>query len=423
MDPVERPADEDVRTTLERIVRRQRARLIGLLVRELGTSRVDVAEDVAQEALLAAVASWPYAGLPDHPEAWLARVARNKAVDRLRRRGREVELPDADALDAEQCAGADALFAARVPDESLRLAYLCCHAELEVVDRLALMLRLVSGFTAGEIARLLLLPEAGVAQRLVRARRRLQALGTEIASPPDSRQLRERLDLVLRAIYLAFSLGHAPRTGAEAIRRDVMEEAIRLARLLADDPATARPQARALAALLCLQGARIDARVDEAGLPVLLRDQDRSRWRPELVAAGVDYLRAARTAGRPSRYHIEAAIAATHTLAPSFEACDWNAIVTCYEALGRLVDSPVVTVNGAVARAHAGDPAGALETLDRLRADSRLADYAPYHLARAEVQRLAGLGGASAEAYREALAAGTTAAVARHIETRLASCL
>jgi RNA polymerase sigma-70 factor (ECF subfamily) len=413
------PAGADVRTELERIVRRQRARLIGLLVRELGTARIDVAEDVAQEALLAAVASWPYSGLPEHPEAWLARVARNKAVDRLRRRGREVDLPDADALSVGEPADGDPLFAARVPDASLRLAYLCCHGELEVVDRLALMLRLVCGFTAGEIARLLLLPEAGVAQRLVRARRRLRALGAAIASPPDARQLRERLD----PVYLAFSLGHAPRTGAEAIRRDVMEEAIRLARLLADDPVTARPQARALAALLCLQGARIDARVDEAGLPVLLRDQDRGSWREDLVSAGVGYLRAARSARTPSRYHIEAAIAAAHTLAPSFEACDWNAIVTCYEALGRLVDSPVVAVNGAVARAHAGDPAGALAILDRLRADSRLEDYAPYHLAPAEVQRLAGPGGASAEAYRAALAAGTTAAVAKHIETRLASCL
>ena len=410
------------RRALDQMARRQRGRLIGMLVRDLGHDRVELAEDVAQEAILAALSAWPYSGLPDHPEAWLARVARNKAIDRLRRGGREAPLPDPDLETAEAAEG-DEVFRARVPDPSLRLAWLCCHAELDTLDRLALVLRIVSGFTAGEIAQLLLITESGVAQRLVRARKRLQSLGTAVTEAPGPSEIALRTPLVLRAVYLMFSLGNAPRSGDHLIGRDLMDEAIRLARALAQHPDYGTAEADALAALLCLQGARADARVDDAGRPVLLRDQDRSRWDRTLIEAGVAHLQRARSAHPPSRYHVEAAIAASHTLAPSWEACDWNGIVTCYEALARLIDSPVVRVNGAVARAWAGDPDRALGELDRLARDPRMADYAPFHLARAEVRRLLGAIEASSVDYRRALEAGTSAPVAAFIEQRLATCL
>lgn len=414
------PPQGGVRRQLELVVRRERARLIAALVRELGGHRVDLAEDVAQDAMVAALATWPYRDMPDNPGAWLSRAARNKAVDRLRRGGRDAALSD-DVLPATD-ADTDH-YAARVEDDTLRLLFLCCHPSLSQADQLALMLRTTAGFTAGEIGELLLVPTGAMSQRLVRALRTLRDEGDAIATAPSDAELRTRRGVVLRAIYLGFSLGHAPRTGETTIRRDLMEEGIRLARALAAHETLGDHDAAALAALLCLQGARLDARVDANGAPVLLRDQDRSRWDRERMQEGVLWLQRAREAARPSRYHVEAGIAALHTLAKSWDACDWNAIVRSYEALARMVDSPVVRINAAVARAQAGDAEAAHAELERLANDRRLQDYAPFHLARAEIARRLERHDESAASYRAALAAGTSAPVADLIESRLASCL
>ncbi len=241
--------DDAFRAELDRLVRRERGRLLADLVHRLGPHQVDLAEDVAQEALVAAMAVWPYQGLPDKPGAWLARVARNKAYDRLRRQVREAVLTDEPA----SATGDDAsrLFEAAIGDPELRLVFLCCHSSLTEQDRLALTLKLVSGFTARDIGQLLLASDAAIGQRLARVKRKLKALGPSIRDAPSRFGIARRVPTALKVVYLMFSLGHAPRRGSKLVQQDVAMEALRLSRVLADDTLTGCPRAQALAALLC----------------------------------------------------------------------------------------------------------------------------------------------------------------------------
>lgn len=310
----------DIIRELDLTVRRERGRLVADLVRRLGGHNLALAEDVAQEALLKALSTWPYRGMPDHPRAWLATVARNLAIDRLRRESRELELgdepvpasgPDMTALDAA------------VADPELRLVFLCCHPVLSELERLTLTLKLVSGFTARDIARVFLAEEATIGQRIARAKRKLREVGDDLASPPSRSGIASRLASALKVVYLMFSLGYAPRSGERLVLRDVAMEAVRLARELADDALTGTPEAKALAALLCLQASRLDAREDSDGRLVLFADQDRTRWDAALLRDGFIYLSTARTGDALSRYHLEAGIAATYAAAGAGGHCDW----------------------------------------------------------------------------------------------------
>lgn len=410
-----------VHRQLDLIVRSERGRLIAGLVRHLGGSRLDLAEDVAQEAVLKAIAVWPYQGVPENPRAWLTRVARNKAIDRLRREKREVALPPVEASEARS-ETETALFSP-VADEELQLICLCCHPDLKEMDRLALTVKIVSGFTAREVAEVFLLSESALAQRLVRSKRKLRMLNPRVNEPLSAFEVKARLPTVLKVVYLMFALAYAPRSGADLVLADLALEAVRLARELARTRPTAMPEADALAALLCLQASRFSARLDNDGEVVLLRDQDRTLWNPELVESGMRHLARSTAAGTVSRYHLEAGIAAAHATAPSWEETDWPAIGRYYKMLEERVDSPVVSINASVAQALSGDGVGALRRLDRLRDNPNLKSYGPYHIARAEVlsqlQRL----DEAAAAFDRAIACGVSTPVERLLERRLATCL
>ena len=265
---------EDFRHQIDQLARRERGRLIASLVARLGSQQLELAEDVAQEAMLSALSIWPFQGMPDNPAAWLTRVAGNKAIDRLRRSGRELQLDPGWELDPYNDALArtgdesERLFAIRVPDPELRLMILACNPSLQDIDQLALTLRVVSGFTARDLSEIFLTSEAAIAQRLSRARRGLREDRQSLTGTPNVFEIRSRMGSVLKTVYLMFSLGYAPRSGAALIRRDTALEALRLAEELATGEATASGESRALAALLCLQASRLDAREDERGRPV-----------------------------------------------------------------------------------------------------------------------------------------------------------
>lgn len=396
---------------VEGLFRRESGRILATLVRALGPERIDLAEDAVQEALLRALRSWPFGGVPENPAAWLMRTARNHALDRLRRA--RVADGSADAVAAmHEHAGADPA----APDEHLQMLFMCCHPALPPAAQLALTLRAVVGLSTAEIARALLEDEPAVAQRLVRAKRRIAEEGIPLELPAAA-ELDRRLDVVLHTLYLTFTAGHSAMTGDQLVRPELCGEAIRLASLLGADPRTDLPAVDALLALMHLAAARLPARLAGDGTPLRLRDQDRSRWDGRALQLGFHYLRRSMRGGRLTAYHLEAEIASIHALAPSFDATDWPRIVELYDRLHRLAPSPLVALNREVARAQAAGPAASLPGLRRL--ERSLAGYYPYHLAVADALDALGRREAATAARRRALALAATGPVQAWIGAQL----
>ena len=398
---------EDTHRTIDAVWRIESARVIAGLARLVGD--VGLAEDLAQDALLAALEQWPQSGVPDNPGAWLMTTARRRAIDMLRRRtllqrkqeqlGYEIEaqleraIPDLDAeLDDD------------IGDERLRLVFTCCHPVLATEARVALTLRLLGGLTTPEIARAFLTSEATVAQRIVRAKRTLAEARVPF-EVPRANELRERVASVLEVIYLVFNEGYAATAGDDWLRADLCEDALRLGRVLA----TLMPdesEVHGLVALMEIQASRLHARIGPSGEPVLLLDQNRARWDRLLITRGLEALaRAEWLGGALGPYALQAAIAACHARARTAEETDWNRIAALYDALSQLAPSPVVELNRAVALSMAFGPAAGLEVVDALTEVKALAGY---HLlpavradflaklgrvdeARAELERAAGL--------------------------------
>ncbi len=367
----------DVKRTIDAVWRIESARLIAGLARIVRD--VGLAEDLAQEALVAALEQWPEAGVPDNPGAWLMATAKHRAIDRLRRAdvhrrkteelGRDMELRgEGDAPD----------FAAEAADpfddDLLRLIFTACHPVLSVEARVALTLRLLAGLTTKEIARAYLVPEATVQQRIVRAKRTLSAARVPI-EVPERGELPERLAAVLEAIYLIFNEGYAATAGGEWMRPELLEEGLRLGRMLAA-LLPGEPEVHGLSALMELQASRARARVGPDGEPVLLLDQDRSRWDWMLIGRGLAALeRAYATGGAAGRYTLQAAIAACHSRARRAEDTDWESIVAIYDGLIQVAPSPVVELNRAVAVGMAFGPARALRLVDDLAGEPALSGY------------------------------------------------
>jgi RNA polymerase sigma factor (sigma-70 family) len=346
--------------------RAEAARLVAGLVRM--THDLDLAEDLAQDALVAALTQWPESGVPDNPGAWLMAVSKRRAVDHFRRSSRlreitpelvsEPVMPDLDAADDF------------ISDDVLRLMFVSCHPVLTTESRVALTLRLVGGLSTREIARAFLSAEATVAQRISRAKRTIAEAGVPFEVPGED-EWPQRLASVLEVVYLIFNEGYAATAGDDWLRPALCDEAIRLGRLLAT-LAPREPEVHGLLALMQLQASRIPARVGPAGEAVLLRDQDRSRWDRGLVTAGLASLGRASGTGP---YALQAAIAAGHATAPSVEETDWVRIAALYFDLAVATGSPVVELNRAVAVAEAYGPGAGLELVDQLAADPALRDY------------------------------------------------
>jgi len=367
----------DVHRTIEAVFRIESARLIGGLARIVRD--VGQAEELAQDALVVALERWPDSGVPDNPGAWLMATAKRRAIDRLRR-GRMLERKHQQLgreLEVEQGRAAAELEAALdddVGDDLLRLVFIACHPVLATEARVALTLRLVGGLTTGEIARAFLVPEATVAQRIVRAKRTLAEAHVPFEMPRGP-ELDARLASVLEVVYLIFNEGYAATAGDDWMRPALCEEALRLGRILAG-LVPHEPEVQGLVALLEIQSSRVAARVGPQGEPVLLLDQDRGRWDPLLIRRGLLALeRAERLGGATGAYALQAAIAACHARARRAEDTDWRRIAGLYDELARVAASPVVELNRGVAHGMAFGPAAGLAIVDRLAAEPSLAGY------------------------------------------------
>ena len=407
--------------TVEGIFRREYGRCVATLIRFLGD--IDAAEEAVQDAFTVAVARWPSDGQPPNPGAWIVTTARNRAIDRLRRESvRDERHAQAHHLygAAAQAAGesAPAPEEETVPDERLRLIFTCCHPALNQPAQVALTLRLLGGLETTEIARAFLVPEATMAQRVVRAKRKIRNAHVPYRVPAQA-ELPVRLKPVLRVVYLVFNEGYAATADRRLIRLDLCAEGIRLARLLAGLMPD-EPEAQGLLALLLLLHARSAARVAADGSLVRLAEQDRRRWDRALITEGQAIVRACVQRGRPGPYQIQAAINAVHSVAASFDSTDWRAILTLYDQLYAVTPTPVVALNRAVALAEVRGPAAGLTAVDGLRS-SGLDGYYLFHATRADLLRRLGRDQEAAQAYATARALTTNPVEQAFLDTQRAA--
>ncbi len=377
---------------------------------------LSLAEDCAQEACAAAVEAWSRDGLPVNPGGWVVAVARRRALDHLRRESARAG-KEREAARERAAAGADDSAAAG--DDQLALLFACCHPALEVASRVTLTLRVVCGLPVASIARLLLLSEPAVAQRIVRAKRKVRDAGIRLRVP-DPAERPGRLPSVLSAIYLTFTEGHAPQGTSAVIRADLCAEALRLARGL-HQLLPGEPEVTGLLALILLTSARAAARADEHGALILLADQDRGRWDRGRMTEGRLLVETALARRRPGPYQLQAAVAACHADAATAADTDWRQIAALYSELLRYDPSPVIEANRAVAVAYAEGPTAGLAILDTLATSSRLARWPQLHIARAALLAQCHRHEDAAAAYRDALALEPAGAVRQHITSQIAA--
>jgi RNA polymerase sigma-70 factor, ECF subfamily len=388
---------------------------VASIARRIGD--LEVAEDAVQEACAAAVVQWPVHGVPPNPRAWLIATAWHKAVDVLRRESARGAREAEAAVDLADHGSGGA--GGPVGGDELALIFACCHPALAPEARVALTLRSVCGLSTAEIAAAFVVPETTMAQRIVRAKRKIRQAGIPLAVPkPDD--LPGRLNTVLRVVYLVFTQGHRATSGPDLVRGDLCDRAIWLARQLAA-VLPAEPDVTGLLALFLLIDARRAARTAEDGSLILLADQDRGLWDNAAIAEGEALIEAALAFGRPGPYQLHAAIAACHSLATSAESTDWGQIAALYGALSRFEPTPIVAANHAVAVAMADGPGAGLAILDKLTEDGRLDRWPQLHIARAELLQRLGRDGEALAAYRAALSAGVPTAEQDYIARRMAA--
>lgn len=401
---------------MEHLFRRHAGQAVARLTRAFGPAYLELAEDAVQEALVKALRHWSFRGPPANPGGWIYRVARNHAIDQLRRDRRLHPLVSADEEDEAMGPAEGADF----HDDQLTLMFLCCHPAVSRDAAVALTLKTVCGFGVAEIAHAYFAEESAIRQRLVRAKRALRRHDVDLSLPAGA-ALDTRLDAVLRALYLMFSDGYYAYQGEQAINADVCAEAIRLTSMLAAGGIGDRPRTHALLALMLLQSARLEARTDAAGDPVLLEDQDRSLWNQRMLAQGLEQLARSAAGEDLSDYHLEAGIAACHAVAASVETTEWARIVDHYDLLWERTHSAVVALNRAVAVAHRDGPAAGRAALEAADANHMLVDYHLYHATAGELARRCGDLEASVAAFQRALRLSPNRAEQRLLERRIAA--
>lgn len=366
--------------------------MVPYLTRIFGLGRLNLAEDVVQDTLCCALETWPVQGIPDNPSAWLMRVARNRALDLVRRdeqfRYFTPELVHILRLKEEQ-SEETAVFEREIKDDQLRMMFSCCHPELSIEAQITLILKTLCGFSVSEIAYALLTSEDSIEKRLGRARKlfRLSGSFVELTNISD---IPGRIEAVYQAIYLLFNEGYHSSQSKQTVRDDLCLEAMRLALLLSEHPEGAKPKTYALLALLCFHAARLGGRIDEDGALIQLETQDRSKWDLELIGRGFHFLNQASAGNELSEYHVEASIAGFHCSAATYEKTEWGKILELYDILYELKPSPIVALNRAVALGKALGPAAGLAALQKIPDPGKLKDYPFYPAAQGEFHLLAG---------------------------------
>lgn len=409
------PDTNHIHKLLDETIRRERGWLISSLVSKLGPAKVELAEDVAQDAIVKALATWLYKGVPDNPRAWLRRVAGNTAIDRIRRSAREFGVHedwDFGQVDPD-------VVTPSLSDPELDLMVLCCDPAITLQDQLFLALKTVCGFTAAETAALFFMKEDALSQRLSRAKRILKTQSGELARFPTRFALKDRLPQLLKVIYLMFAWGYLPRRGDQLFREDICREAVRLSEGLLTQTEGAANGHHALHALLLFQMARLPARAGKTGELLTLEEQDRSQWDQAMISEGFRLLHAAQASQEMTRYHLEAGIASLHAQANTWQATQWPAIARFYELLHEKAPSLAVKVNWAVSLIMLGDLETAADRLDEAGLHPHATTLPAFHLARAQLAMSRDQSGEARSAIEAARACQTSAPVADYINREL----
>jgi RNA polymerase sigma-70 factor, ECF subfamily len=410
-------SSSSVDVLVDHLFRQHSGRLLATLTRLLGSRNLSLAEEVVQEALVTALQQWPFQGVPANPSAWLIQVAKNRALDRLRRdRSFSERERDVAATFESRRSVVDA--ARPFEDDELCMIVMACHPDIPRESRVALTLKTVGGFSVAEIARAFLAQEATIAQRLVRVKKLIRERGIQLDLPVAS-EMPARLDSVLEVLYLMFNEGYAAHAGESLVRHDLVHEAIRLARMLTRHPATEAPKTHALLALMLLHAARIPARAGADRDLFVLEEQDRGAWDRALIAQGLRHLDASSHGDVVTSYHLQAGIAACHAVAPSYANTKWVEIVSLYDALLDVEPTPIVALNRAIALSRVHGAAAGLRALAPLQDDPTLSRYYLFHATMGELSRETGDLAASARHYAAALALPASAPVRRFLQRKL----
>ncbi|HEU0175742.1 MAG TPA: sigma-70 family RNA polymerase sigma factor [Blastocatellia bacterium] len=415
---------EDLPELVDHLFRHEAGKMVSYLTRIVGLGRLDLAEDVVQDTLCRALETWPIHGLPDNPSAWLMRAARNRAIDLLRRDDRfryfTPELTYLLRLREDLPIDAPA-FEKEIQDDQLRMMFSCCHPELSTEAQAQLILKTLCGFSVSEIAHAFLVSENAIEKRLGRARKLFRRFGTfvEIA---DASEIRARMDAVYQAIYLLFNEGYHGSRSDRTEPEDLCLEAIRLALLLSEHPEGGKPKTYALLALLCFHAARLPGRRDVDGSLIQLELQNRFKWDRDLMGRGFHFLDKASVGTELSEYHLEAAIAALHCAAPTYEKTEWTKILELYDLLYRLKPTPIVALNRAIALGQAVGPEEGLAELSKIPDPARLKDYPFYPAAEGEFHLLAGRPAEAAKRFEEAAKLARSRSETDFFERKLKAC-
>jgi RNA polymerase sigma factor (sigma-70 family) len=373
------PPSGEVTQVVEHCFRHESGKIISTLTRIFGIEHINRAEDVVQETLARALQTWPYYGIPQNPAAWITQVAKNLALDLIRREkifhNKEIEIARLIDQDSANTTAENALIGEKeITDDRLRMMFVCCHPVLPQEAHVALALKTLCGFSPGEIARAFLTSEAAIAKRLTRAKQKIRDARVPFEIPA-AKELEQRLDGVLQTLYLLFNEGYKASTGDQLIREALCYEAIRLGGLLAEHPAGNRPGTHALLALMLLNGARLQARLDHDGNILRLKEQIRSSWDQAMIARGLFHMMRSMAGDEISEYHLQAGIAACHCAAKDYESTDWPQILSLYDRLVEMNDSPVIVLNRAVALANVHGPRAGIEAVQTIQNRQELNSY------------------------------------------------
>lgn len=418
------PVSGEVSQVVEHLFRHEAGKMVATLTRIFGIEHLTLAEDVVQETLARALQTWPFYGVPQNPAAWIMRAARNLALDVVRRQKtfREKE-PEIVQLMEQVTLAPDHSVAAgeEIQDDRLRLMFVCCHPAIPEEAQVALALKTLCGFSVAEISRAFLTSEAAIAKRLTRAKQRIREAGIRFEIP-ENEQLAQRVDGVLRSLYLLFNEGYKASSGDRLIRKEICDEAIRLGGLLVNHPVGRQPRAHALLALMLLNNARSASRVDREGNLLRLQEQDRTVWDKPMIGRGLFHLAQSGSGAEISEYHLQAAISACHCSAPDYQSTNWRQILAIYDRLLDFDPSPVVALNRAVAVANVYGPAAGIEAVEAIRERDQLNSYYLFHAVLGDFEERRSNLTTAAEHFRQATALAGLESERLFLSKRIQSC-